>query len=221
MNFITLRTASILFCIYGHFHIADGAARRQALELAFELQLGRTLDLFSDMHMVAIGDIALAVGDALTYAEPLLQALGKLIGGGIPGGCRTANNRYFSGGFPLDALIVHVLHHTQGKGLCGGIGMALAGHIFAAFIQARIAQADGGVAAVQQLINGLAFLQAGQSAVLPQMGAASDRVPLRRLWRYCKARWHSSRRSSKIFQNLSGSPPEDRATSGRLMVTTP
>ena len=29
----------------GHFHIADGAARRQALELAFKLQLGERIDL--------------------------------------------------------------------------------------------------------------------------------------------------------------------------------
>ena len=36
-----------------------------------------------------------------------------------------------------------------------------------------------------------------------------------------EARWHSSRRSSKISQNLSKSPPADNPTSGRLIVTTP
>ena len=46
-------------------------------------------------------------------------------------------------------------------------------------------------------------------------------VPSRRSWRHRSARWHSSSRSSKICQNLSIFPPEDRATSGRLMVTTP
>ena len=120
------------------------------------------------MHMVAVGDIV-AVRNARHNAKPLLQALGKLVGGGFQRGAVQRVINIFSV-FPLVALIVHVLHHTQGKGLCGGIGMALAGHIFAAFIQTRIAQADGGVAAVQQLINGLALFQAGQSAVLPQNG---------------------------------------------------
>ena len=44
-------------CIRDSFHIADGAARRQALKLAFKLQLGERIDLLGHMHMVAVGDI--------------------------------------------------------------------------------------------------------------------------------------------------------------------
>ena len=66
----------------GHFHIADGTARRQALEVALELQLGEGIDLFRHMHMVAVGDIVL-VGNAGHDAKALLQALGELVGGGF------------------------------------------------------------------------------------------------------------------------------------------
>ena len=63
-----------------------------------------------------------------------------------------------------------MLHHAQGKGFGTGIGVALAGHILHALIQTSVAQADGGVAAKEQLVDLLALLQAGQCAVLPQNG---------------------------------------------------
>ena len=63
-----------------NLHIADGAAGGQVLELGLEFQLGEGVDLLGDVHMIAVGDIAL-VGDALDDAEALLQALGELIGG--------------------------------------------------------------------------------------------------------------------------------------------
>ena len=47
----------------GDFHIADGTARRQLLELRLKLQLGECVDLFRYMHMVAVGDIVF-IGDA-------------------------------------------------------------------------------------------------------------------------------------------------------------
>ena len=203
----------------GHFHIADGAARRQALEFALELQLGERIDLFGYMHMVAVGDIV-AVRNARHNAKPLLQALGKLVGGGFQRGAVQRVINIFSV-FPLVALIVHVLHHAQGKGFCGGVGMALAGHIFAAFIQARIAQADGGVAAVQQLINGLALFQAGQSAVLPQDGCRIGQGTLKAVMAVLQG-------AVAQFQALIKNFPEFiRLTAGgqghirQVMVTTP
>ena len=63
-----------------------------------------------------------------------------------------------------------MLHHAQGKGFGTGIGVALAGHILHTLIQTGVAQADGGVAAKEQLVDLLALLQAGQCAVLPQNG---------------------------------------------------
>ena len=120
------------------------------------------------MHMVGVGDIV-AVGHARDDAEALLQALGELVGRGFQ---RRAVEAEVDVGFclPLGAGVVHVLHDLQRERLGGRVGVALAGHILAAFVQARVAQTDGGVAAVQQLVDRLAFLQAGQRAVLPQDG---------------------------------------------------
>ena len=63
---------------------------------------------------------------------------------------------------PLSTGVVHVLHNVQRKRLGGRVGVTFAGHILAALIQARVAQTDGGIAAVEQLVDGLTLLQAGQ-----------------------------------------------------------
>ena len=41
----------------GHFHIADGTARGQLLELALKLELGEGIDVLRNMDVVAVGDI--------------------------------------------------------------------------------------------------------------------------------------------------------------------
>ena len=120
------------------------------------------------MHMVAVGDIVL-VGNTGHDAKALLQALGEFVGGGFQRGAIEGVVDVL-GLFPGVALVVHVLHHAQSKGLCTGIGVALAGHILHAFIQTGIAQTDGGVAAEQQLVDLFALLQAGQRTILPQDG---------------------------------------------------
>ena len=66
----------------GHFHIGNGAAGRKLLEISLEAQLGKSIDFLGDMDMVGVGDVTL-VSDAGDDAEPVLQALGKLIGGGF------------------------------------------------------------------------------------------------------------------------------------------
>ena len=56
----------------GHFHIGNGAAGGELLELGLEGQLGEGVDLLGHMDMVGVGDIAL-VGDAVKafgYEEP-------------------------------------------------------------------------------------------------------------------------------------------------------
>ncbi len=116
--------------------------------------------------MVAVGDIVL-VGDAGHDAKPLLETLGELVGRGFQRGAVEGVVDVL-GLLPLIALVVHVLHHAQGKGLGTGVGVAAAGHILDALIQAGIAEADGGVAAEEQLVDLLALLQTGQRAVLPQ-----------------------------------------------------
>ena len=152
----------------GHLHIADGTARGQLLELALKLQLGEGIDLFRHMDMVGVRDIA-AVGDAGHNAEALLQALGEFVGRGFQRRAVQAEINIVLA-LPLGAGIVHMLHDMQRKGLGGRVGVALAGHILAALIQARIAQTDRGIATVEQLVDRLALLQAGQCAVLPQDG---------------------------------------------------
>ena len=152
----------------GYFHVADGTARGQFLELALEFQLGEGVDMLGDVDVVGVCDIV-AVSDARHHAETLLQALGELVGRGFQR-CAVQAEINIVLVLPLGAGVIHMLHHVQRKGLSGGVGVALAGHILAALIQARIAQADGGIAAVEQLVDGLALLQAGQCAVLPQDG---------------------------------------------------
>ena len=120
------------------------------------------------MDVVAVGDIVL-VGDAGDDAKALLQAGGKLVGGGLQRGAVEGIVDVL-GLLPRLAAVVHVLHHAQGKGFGLGVGVALAGHILDALVQAGVAQADGGVAAEQQLVDLLALFQAGQGAVLPQDG---------------------------------------------------
>ena len=148
-----------------HLHIADGAAGGQVLELSLELQLGEGVNGFGDVDVVAVGDVAL-VGDALDDAEALLQALGELVGGGLQ---RRAIEGVVNilGVLPLLALVVHPLHDGQGEGGGGGVGVALAGHKLDALVETGIAQRDGGIAAVEQLVDDLTLFQAGQSAVLP------------------------------------------------------
>ena len=120
------------------------------------------------MDMVAVGDIVL-VGDAGDDAEPLLQTGCELVGGGLQRGA-VEGVVHVLGLFPGLAAVVHVLHDAEGKGLGFGVGVALAGHILDALIQAGVAEADGGVAAVEELVDLFALLEAGQRAVLPQDG---------------------------------------------------
>ena len=68
------------------------------------------------------------------------------------------------------------LLETLGKLVGGGLdgrtiqAVVLAGHGLDALIQTRVAQGDGGVPAVEELVDGLAFLQACQGAMLPVDG---------------------------------------------------
>ena len=138
------------------------------LELGLELQLLESVNGLGDVDVVAVGDVAL-VGDTLDDAEALLQALGKLVGGRLQRGAVEGVVDVL-GGLPLLALLVHLLHDGQGEGGGGGIGVTLTGHVLHALVQARVAQGDGGVAAVEELVNGLTLFKPRQSAVLPQDG---------------------------------------------------
>ena len=152
----------------GNFHVADGAAGGESLELGLEGELGESIDLLGDVDVVGVGDIAL-VGDSGDDAEALLKALGELIGGGLQRSS-VEGEVDIVGGFPLAALGVHVFHDLKGEGGGLGIGVGLAGHVLHALIEAGVAERNGGVTAVEQLVDGFTFFEAGQCAVLPENG---------------------------------------------------
>ena len=151
-----------------HFHIADGAAGGEVLELGLEFQLVKGVDMLRYVDVVAVGDVPL-VGDAGDDAEAALEAFGELVGGGFQRRAVQGVIDVFRL-FPLGTLVVHLLHDGQGKGGGGGVCVAFAGHVLYTFVQSCIAQRDGGVAVVEELVNGLALFQTGQCAVLPQDG---------------------------------------------------
>ena len=108
------------------------------LELRLELELGERVDLFRHVDVVGVRDIAL-VRHALDHAEALLQALGELVGRGLERRAVEGVVDVF-GGFPLLALVVHLLHDGEGERRCAGVGVALAGHVLHALVKARVAE---------------------------------------------------------------------------------
>ena len=175
--------------------------------------------MLGDVDVVGVRDIV-AVSDARHHAETLLQALGELVGRGFQR-CAVQAEINIVLVLPLGAGVVHMLHHVQRKGLGGGVGVALAGHILAALIQARIAQADGGIAAVEQLVDGLAPSSGGPVRRIATGWARRRSGCLSGGYGGTSGLVAQPKRSSNSCQNLSKSPPLDRATSTRLMVTTP
>ena len=149
-----------------NLNIADSTARRQALEFALKSQLAERINLLPYIDVIGVGDV-LVVGNILDDTEALLQALGELVGRGFQ---RRAVQRIIDilSSFPFVALIVHVLHDFQRKGLHGRVGMALAEHCHATFIQTCIAETNSRIAVVEQLVNSLTLFQTRQSTVLPQ-----------------------------------------------------
>ena len=134
--------------------------------MALKLQLVERIDFLGHMHVIAVRDVAL-VGNALDNAEAALQALRELVRRGFE---RRAIQREVDVArfLPLGALVVHVLHNLERERRAFRIGVAVAGHVLHAFIQARVSQRNGGIASVEQLVDGLALGQARQCAVLPQ-----------------------------------------------------
>ena len=81
-----------------------------------------------------------------------LQALGELVGRGLE---RRAVDGVVDvlGALPLVALVVHLLHDGQRERRGLGIGVGVTRHVLDALVQTGVAQADGGVAAVEQLVD--------------------------------------------------------------------
>ena len=65
-----------------HLNIADSSSGRKRLELGFKLQLCESVHRLGNVNVIAVCDVIL-IGNALYYAKALLEALGKLVGGGF------------------------------------------------------------------------------------------------------------------------------------------
>ncbi len=65
-----------------HFHVADGTARGQLLELCLEGQLVESIDRLCDMYVVAVGDVIL-VRHTRESCRNGPEAFGEFVGGGL------------------------------------------------------------------------------------------------------------------------------------------
>ena len=95
-----------------------------------------------------------------------MQALGELIRRGL-------ERRAIEGEvdvvllLPLLAGVVEPVHDLESERRRARVGVGLAGHVLHALIEPRVAEGDRGIAAVEQLVDRLALLQARARAVLP------------------------------------------------------
>ena len=153
----------------GDLHIGDASAGGDLLELALKGELGEGVDVLPHVHVIAVCIITL-VSYIWYRPEALLINAGEAVAQGLGGGA-------VQGKADVGLLLPGVaggaqpLHHLQGEGLSlrGGLGAAL--HQLGHLVQADIAQGDGGVAAVEQRLDGGPLGQAGNGAVLPVDGA--------------------------------------------------
>ena len=67
----------------------------------------------------------------------------------------------------IKMIVEDMLHNFESKRFSIGVSVALAGHILYALIQTCVTEADGGVAAEEQLINLFSLFQTSQCAILP------------------------------------------------------
>ena len=149
-----------------NLHIGDGSARRESLELGFQGQLVKGVDVFCYMDMIAVRDIV-AVRDALYDAEAFLQALGEFEGGAFQ---RRAIQRVVDilRSLPFSGVFIQFFHDFQPQGFALRLGQLFAVQAVDAFPEAGVAQRQSGIAAVQVLVDFFAFFQAQKGPVLPE-----------------------------------------------------
>ena len=152
----------------GNLHIGDAAAGGNLLELGLEGELLKGVNVLPHVHVIAVGIIAL-VGYIGDRAEALLVDAGKAVAQALSGGA-VESEADVGLGLPVIAGLAQPVHHLQGKLGAAGLGVADAGHQLGHLIESDVAQGDGGVAAVEQGLDGGALGQAGDGAVLPVDG---------------------------------------------------
>ena len=146
-------------------HVGDLSAAGDRLELGLKLQLVKGVNMLTHIDMIAVRVVTL-IRNIGHVAELLPVDLGKPVAQALGGGAVQGEAQ--AGLFlPPVTGIPQVLHHTVGELEAVGIRVADPLHGHGALIQADIAQRNGRVTAIEQLVDGFAGLQASNSAVLP------------------------------------------------------
>ena len=152
----------------GDLHIGDAPAGGNLLELGLEGELVEGVDVLPHVHVITVGIITL-VGYVGDRAEALLVDAGEAVAQALRRGA-VQGKADVGLGLPVVAGLAQAVHHPQGKFGPAGLGVAHAGHQLGHLVQADIAQGDGGVAAVEQGLDGRALGQAGDGTILPVDG---------------------------------------------------
>ena len=118
------------------------------------------------MDVIAVGDVVL-IRNTLDDAKTLLQTLCKTIRGGFHRGAVNGVADVF-GSLPLLTFVVELLHYGKCELLTFRRRVSLADHADAHFAKSRITKRNRRIAVKEQLVDGLAFLETSQRAVLPQ-----------------------------------------------------
>ena len=130
----------------GYFYVGNCAARGKLLEFALKFELGKGVDFFRNVYVVAVGDIAL-IRYPFDDAETLLQTFRELIGGTFKRRAVQREVDIFLR-LPYLALVVHLLHNRKRKRLCLFVRMRFSRHILDAFVKPCVAEGNGRIAAV-------------------------------------------------------------------------
>ena len=118
------------------------------------------------MNVIAVCDVIL-IGNALYDAKALLEALGKLVGGGLErSSVDTVVDVFLV--LPLSAVFIELAHYLKSKLLALRLGELLADKAVNALPETCIAEGNSGISVVKQPVYLLALFQSGKSAVLPE-----------------------------------------------------
>ena len=162
-----LHCVEILFHI-GNFYIRNRAAGRYLLELAFEGELCKRVDILAHVHVIAVGIIAL-VRNILDCAVFFLVYAGEAVAKALRGrAVKTEAQARFL--LPLLAVLAQGLHNFERElaPFLSGVGNAL--YKFCNLVQTDIPQRYCGIAVHKVFVYFFTLFQPRYCAVLPMHG---------------------------------------------------
>ena len=115
-----------------NLNVRDSSTWGKTLELRLKLKLLECVNLFCNVDVVAVSDVAL-VGNAWDNTKAALKCLSKLVGSGLK---RSSVEGVIDilCFLPLGALIVHVLHNLECKWSCLFVSVAVTSHSLNALV---------------------------------------------------------------------------------------